>query len=101
MKNKHQKLLSWRKAKGCTLNCEINLDRLFETKEERDRFNTKWKDFIASDPDNKKVYKINGNILSYKSEQLIPTKIDKRPPLLLILGNPATHSVESGMFFCI
>ena len=99
MKNKHQKLLSWYKAKGCTLNCEINLDRLFETKEERDRFNTKWKDFIASDPDNKKVYKINGNILSYKSEQLIPTKIDKRPPLLLILGNPATHSVESGMFF--
>jgi len=99
MKNKHQKLLSWRNAKDCTLNCEINLDRLFETKEERDRFNAKWKDFIASDPDNKKVYKINGNILSYKSEQLIPTKIDKHPSLLLVLGNPATHSVESGMFF--
>ena len=99
MKNKHQKLLSWYKAKGCTLNLKINLDRLFETKEERDRFNAKWKDFIASDPDNKKVYKINGNILSYKSEQLIPTKTDKRPPLLLVLGNPATHSVESGMFF--
>ena len=39
------------------------------------------------------------NLLKYKSEQLIPTKIDKRPPLLLVLGNPATHSVESGMFF--
>jgi hypothetical protein len=43
MNNKHQKLLSWRNAKGCTLNCEINLDRLFKTKEERDRFNAKWK----------------------------------------------------------
>jgi len=99
MKNKHQKLLSWRKAKGCTLNCKIDLDRLFKKPKERERFNAKWQDFIASDPDNKKVYKINGNILSYKSEQLIPTKIDKHPPLLLVLGNPATHSVEASMFF--
>jgi len=99
MKNKHQKLLSWRKANGCTLNLKINLDRLFEKPKERERFDAKWKDFIDSDPDNKKVYKKNGNILSYKSEQLIPTKIDKHPPLLLVLGNPATHSVESGMFF--
>jgi len=99
MKNKHQKLLSWCKAKGCTLNCKINLDRLFETVKERKRFDAKWKDFIASDPDNKKVYKISGNILSYKSEQLIPTKKNKRPSLLLVLGNPATHSVEAGMFF--
>jgi len=30
MKNKHQKLLSWYKAKGCTLNLKINLDRLFK-----------------------------------------------------------------------
>jgi len=43
--------------------------------------------------------KKNGDILSYKSEQLVPTKTDKRPSLLLVLGNPATHSVESGMFF--
>lgn len=99
MKNRHQNLLSWRKAKGCTFNVKINLDRLFETKKERERFEAKWKEFVASDPDNKKVYKKNGNILSCKSEQLIPTKTDKRPPLLLVLGNPATHSVESGMFF--
>jgi hypothetical protein len=72
---------------------------LFETKDEIKKFNAKWKNFIASDPDNKKVYKINGNILSYKSEQLIPTKKNNRPPLLLVLGNPVTHSVESGVFF--
>jgi hypothetical protein len=99
MKNKHQKFLSWYKAKGCTLNLKINLGKLFKKTIEREKFNAKWKDFIASDPDNKKVYKKNDNILSYKSEQLIPTKTDKRPPLLLVLGNPATHSVESGMFF--
>ena len=84
MKNKHQKLLSWRKAKGCTLNVKINLDRLFETAKERERFDANWKDFIASDPDNKKVYNKKRNILTYKSEQLISVKKDKRPPLLLV-----------------
>ncbi len=93
------KLLNVEKSQGCTIDCTIDLDLLFETKDERRKFNEKWKEFIASDPDNKKNYKKKGNILSYKSEQLIPTKTDKRPPLLLVLGNPATHSVESGMFF--
>jgi hypothetical protein len=51
------------------------------------------------DGDTSGIYKFDGNILSYKSEQLIPTKKNNRPSLLLVLGNPATHSVESGMFF--
>ncbi len=88
------KLYSWRKAKGCTIDCEIDLDELFETNEERSRFECKWKDFIESDPENIKVFRKKGDKLSYKSEQLVPTKTDKRPPLLLVLGNPATHSVE-------
>ena len=36
MKNKHQKLLSWYKAKGCTFNFKINLDRLFKKAKERE-----------------------------------------------------------------
>ena len=99
MINKHQNLLAWRKSKGCTIDCEINLGELFKTKEERIKFNAKWTDFINSDPDNKKVYRKKRNLLTYKSEQLIPTKNDKRPPLLLVFGNPATHSVEAGIFF--
>jgi hypothetical protein len=34
---------------------------LFEEKEERKRFDEKWKDFIASDPDNTKAYRKKGN----------------------------------------
>jgi len=48
MKNKHQKLLSWRKAKGCILNCKIDLNRLFKKPKERDRFDTKWNFFQKS-----------------------------------------------------
>ncbi len=99
MTNKKQKLFSWQKAKGCTIDCEIDLDELFDTREQRKRFEGKWKEFLASDPDNKKIYKKKGNRLIYKSEQLIPDKKDKRPPLFLVLGNPATHSVKSGVFF--
>jgi len=35
----------------------------------------------------------------FKSEQLIPSISDSRPPLLLVFGNPASHSVKEGMFF--
>jgi hypothetical protein len=99
MKNNHQNLLVWLKSKGCTIDCKINLNLLFEEKEERKRFDVKWKDFIASDPDNAKVYRKIDNKIIYRSEQLIPTKKNKRPPLLMVFGNPATHSVEAGMFF--
>ena len=37
--------------------------------------------------------------LVYRTEQLVPEKKDKRPPLLLVFGNPASHSVQAGMFF--
>ena len=55
------KLIKFKKRKGCTIDCTIDLNQLFEpfkTKNEIKKFNAKWKDFIASDPDNKKVYKI-------------------------------------------
>ena len=99
MENKHQNFHVWEKSKGCTIDCTINLNLLFEEKEERKRFDAKWKDFIASDPDNAKVYRKSGNKIIYRSEQLIPTKKNNCPPLLMIFGNPAARSVEAGMFF--
>jgi len=45
-------------------------------------------------------YEDGGNKLVYKTEVLVP-KVAKRDRLnlLMVLGNPATHSVQSGMFF--
>lgn len=93
------KLIEQRKSKGCAIECELDLAELFETQIERQRFDTKWDEFVKSDTDNKRIYRLRGDRLQYKSEQLIPEKTDSRPPLLLVLGNPATHSVQSGMFF--
>ena len=83
----------------------MNLDRLFETDRQRDVFEKRWPKFLASDPYNRRVYRKTGNNLIYRSEQLIPRKKrgrnerKDRLPLLLVFGNPATHSVDSGMFF--
>jgi len=80
------------------LECGIDLEVLLKTKAERDRFDANWEGFYA-DNFNSDVYTREGNRLVYHSEQLIPSKRSQRVPILLVLGNPASHSVKSGMFF--
>ncbi|OEU66962.1 MAG: hypothetical protein BBJ57_03800 [Desulfobacterales bacterium PC51MH44] len=81
------------------LQCKIYLKKLLPDKNERKRFEKKWEAFLESDSCNRDIFKREGDYLIYHSEQLIPTKVDNRPPLLLVLGNPASHSVKEGMFF--
>jgi hypothetical protein len=92
-------ILSYKQRDSVRLLCEINLKRLFPAPKERDRFNKKWNDFLKSKQFDKKIFKLEGDYLKYQSEQLIPSKPDDRPSLLLILGNPAIHSIKEGMFF--
>jgi hypothetical protein len=96
---KSPKLLTCRQTNSIKLECEINLNLLFDTSRERERFDQKWDEFLKSDPHNPNIFERIGNRLYYESEQLVPKKRDNRPPLLLILGNPASHSVANGMFF--
>jgi hypothetical protein len=80
-------LLPYRKTKSIQLECTINLTKLFITDIERKRFEDNWPKFLKSDKHNKKIYQLHGDKLTYLSEQLTPTKTDKRPPLLLVFGN--------------
>lgn len=81
------------------LDCEINLLELFPAEEERKKFDRKYDTFLDSNSDNSCIYTRKHDRLFYTTEQLIPTKTDKRPPVLLIFGNPAIHSIKHGMFF--
>ena len=99
MINASRPLLTCKSKGPVKLLCEIDLDKLLPTKGERRRFDNNWDAFLASDKNNPKIFKIHGHKLKYESEQLIPLKTDKRPPLLLVFGNPASHSVHAGMFF--
>jgi hypothetical protein len=94
-----ESFLSYQQKDSERLLCEINLKKLFSTSKERNRFNRKWDNFIEPDSNNNEIFELKGDQLKYQSEQLIPSKTDNRPPLLLILGNPASHSVKEGMFF--
>ena len=92
-------ILTYKSPNPVRMDCAVNLNELLPTESERKSFDRKWRDFIASDDANKSIYQRKGNRLLYKSEQLIPSKKDSRPALLLVFGNPASHSVQSGMFF--
>jgi hypothetical protein len=92
------RILTYRQSGQVKLKCSIRLDRLFAVNKDRQRFNDKWNRFIQDDC-NKDIYRLQGGTLSYDSEQLIPTKINDKPALLLVMGNPAGQSVKRGMFF--
>lgn len=92
-------ILSYQQIDAVKFQCKIDFKKLLPDKNERKRFEKKWEAFLESDFCNKDIFNREGDYLIYQSEQLIPTKLDNRPPLLLVLGNPASHSVKEGMFF--
>jgi hypothetical protein len=74
------KILTCCQTDSIKLECEIDLCQLFDTKDERERFEGKWDEFLESDPHNPDIFKKQGNRLHYSSEQLISEKQDDRPP---------------------
>ena len=84
-------ILSCRQTGKVRLKYKIRLDHLFLDQKSGERFDYRWKIFIE-DSCNNDIYRLQGNTLSYDSEQLIPTKTNGKPSLLLVLGNPASES---------
>ena len=81
------------------LECTLDLSGLYPSRSGFVEFKNRYDKFLRSDKWTQAVYKVKGNRLIYQSEQLIPSKRDGRPPLLLVFGNPASHSVKAGCFF--
>lgn len=96
---KSKPLLTYKPPNPVRMDFAVNLNALLPTPSERKNFDRKWKSFLASDDANRSIYQKKGNSLTYQSEHLIPSRKDSRPGLLLVFGNPASHSVQSGMFF--
>lgn len=94
-----KRILTYRQMPPGHLECTLDISALYPSPKKREAFKTRYRVFRASDPDNRLVYRLKGNRLIFKSEQLIPSKRINRPSLLLVFGNPATHSVTEGMFF--
>jgi len=78
---------------------KLNLDVLYPKEKQRGKFESNFSKFLKSDAANSKIFDYSGNTLTYLTECIIPIKHDQRPPILLVFGNPASHSVHSKMFF--
>jgi len=55
--------------------------------------------FLESDRYNEEVCRVDDTYIKYHTEELIPKARDNRLALLVLLGNPASHSIVAGMFF--
>lgn len=81
------------------LECALDLSALYRSNLEFATFRERYNSFRLCDEYTRRVYELRGKRLLYRSEQLVPFKTNKKPPLLLIFGNPASHSVVAGCFF--
>jgi hypothetical protein len=81
------------------IECTLDLSKLYPSMIAFEEFRKRYEEFRCCDKWNEKVYKLRGRKLLYSSEQLVPAKSSGKPPLLMVFGNPATHSVEAGCFF--
>lgn len=80
----------------------VDIGKLYEVDPEKKLFHARFDQFLAKSKRDGKgvVWWKDGDVLTYLTESLIPEKTDSRQlPLLLLLGNPASHSVRSKMFF--
>jgi hypothetical protein len=77
----------------------LNLRELYPDKQQRERFQEQFPDFLKEHKDHPDIFQWSGDTVIYQTECIIPEKQNGKPSLLLLLGNPASHSVHSGMFF--
>ena len=77
----------------------LDLNILFHDSISRVTFDKKWQEFSLSCFPHDKMFNKQENTLVYSSESYIPSKTDCRPPLYLLVGNPACHSIVEGFCF--
>ena len=77
----------------------LNLPELYPDSEARARFEARWQEFVDSSADHDDLFKHEADSIVYRTESFLPREHDGRPTVLLVLGNPASHSVRAGMCF--
>lgn len=77
---------------------ELSLSDLYDS-HTLPAFEVRWDAFYASDPAHPFIYQKTGKTIRYQTGYFVPTVRDERPPVLLLFGNPASHSTRIGMCF--
>jgi len=77
----------------------LDLGELYPDSDARARFEARWEEFSRSAADHRDLFSRDAEAIVYRTESFLPREHDGRPPVLLVLGNPASHSVRAGMCF--
>lgn len=79
---------------------DLQSDRFGLNQKHLSAFSERFKVISSQDPSFLDICSLRNGILRYESETLLPAYTDgSKPRVLLVLGNPAIHSVKNGMFF--
>ena len=94
-------LLEFRDVEPGIQQVSLNIRKLFENSTKLEEFEKRLCLFRDSDDYTCDIYgREKDELLTYQTETIVPIKIKvQRTPLLLLLGNPASHSVKEKMFF--
>ena len=79
----------------------LDLGELYLDSETLARFKARWDEFVASSADHESLFTREADSIVYLTESFVPREQDGRTPVLLVLGNPASHSVRAGMCFAL
>lgn len=96
------KILQFEKIEDGQYKVTADLSALFENREDLGTFRDSFNEIKDKDGEFKNIckLKLHENSLTYMSETLIPEEYDsQKKRVLIVLGNPATHSILNGMFF--
>jgi hypothetical protein len=77
----------------------LNIALLYPAKADLMKFDLRWESFYEANGKYKNIFVRKRNTVTYQSENLIPTKLDQRSPVLFVFGNPASQSVVYRMCF--
>lgn len=96
-------LLKFEDLKDGIQEVSLDINELFLNRRERDRrdFEERLSYFLkfVDENDYSNIVRREGDFLIYRTECIIPEERNSETPVLILLGNPALHSVRSEMFF--
>jgi hypothetical protein len=91
-------MITYKKTGEGNYECILDLNGIY-TRGELNKFNSRWEEFCNSDEAISSMIKRSGNTLIYPHKSWIPSKKDKRPPVLMLFGNSALHSLRDDIYF--
>jgi hypothetical protein len=91
-------MLSIIKKTETSYECRLDLLKLFDGKSLVE-FNKRYEEFLLSDPYNSEILNRRKDIIIYPHKSWIPKTSDNRMNLLILGGNPASHSAFKDIYF--